>query len=303
MRDERTEPGVTDAALITATERLPLLPDVERIFDAFVSNANAVAGQARTTLGAIPEEDPFPSAKTALAELVPLEGEVKDHPAFEAQDDVEEELLAAAEEAVTTQGAVFAGMLERDAIPLSQKKLAPPRLPAEASMAVASAADSAADSAAATAKAGRSVRAPLPAGPHTQKNEAQRLVPDVASVRPSEPPARERSEDGQIPARELERMMGDMQVLLRYTHDEEVARRLQELRRRYPNDLLLLRRIAEFHLEAGSVDLAKEALFQLAAGLFRRKNVTGMRAALEQVLVLTPGDQRAIKLVELLDQR
>lgn len=283
MREDHTDPGMTDAALITATERLPLLPDVERIFDAFVSNANAVAGQARTTLGAIPEEDPFPSAKTALAELVPLDVLEKDHPAFEAQNVVEEAFLQT-EEAVTTQGALFDGVLERDAIPLSVKKIAPPpRLPSEV--------------------AERTVMAPAPAGPHTQKNEAQRLVPDVASVRPSEPPARERSEDGQIPPRELERMMGDMQVLLRYTHDEEVARRLQELRRRYPNDLLLLRRIAEFHLEAGSKDLAKEALFQLASGLFRRKNVTGMRAALEQVLVLSPGDPRATKLVQLLDQR
>ncbi|MFK7998918.1 MAG: hypothetical protein AB8H86_04950 [Polyangiales bacterium] len=284
MREDHTDPGMTDAGLITATERLPLLPDVERIFDAFVSNANAVAGQARTTLGAIPEEDPFPSAKTALAELVPLDVLEKDHPAFEARNDVEEAFLQTAEEAVTTQGALFDGALERDAIPLSVKKIAPPpRLPSEL--------------------AERTVLAPAPAGPHTQKNEAQRLVPDVASVRPSEPPTRERSEDGQIPPRELERMMGDMQVLLRYTHDEEVARRLQELRRRYPNDLLLLRRIAEFHLEAGSTDLAKEALFQLASGLFRRKNVTGMRAALEQVLVLSPGDPRATKLVQLLDQR
>lgn len=284
MREDHTDPGMTDAALITATERLPLLPDVERIFDAFVSNANAVAGQARTTLGAIPEEDPFPSAKTALAELVPLDVLEKDHPAFEARNVVEEAFLQTAEEAVTTQGALFDGTLERDAIPLSVKKIAPPpRLPSEVDE--------------------RTVLAPAPAGPHTQKNEAQRLVPDVASVRPSEPPTRERSEDGQIPPRELERMMGDMQVLLRYTHDEEVARRLQELRRRYPNDLLLLRRIAEFHLEAGSTDLAKEALFQLASGLFRRKNVTGMRAALEQVLVLSPGDPRATKLVQLLDQR
>ncbi|MFT5358468.1 MAG: hypothetical protein ACI9KE_005706, partial [Polyangiales bacterium] len=271
MRDEQTDPGVTDAALITATERLPLLPDVERIFNAFVNNANAVAGQARTTLGAFPEEDIFPSAKTALAELVPLDVLENDHPALEALDGVEEAFLETAEEAVTTQGALYDGVLERDAIPLSVKKLAPPpRLPGAA------------------AKDGRSVQAPAPAGPHTHKNEAQRLVPDVASVRPSEPPTRERSEDGQIPPRELERMMGDMQVLLRYTHDEEVARRLQELRRRYPNDLLLLRRIAEFHLEAGSRDLAKDALFQLASGLFRRKNVTGMRAALEQVLVLSP---------------
>ena len=281
MRDEHTDPGVTDAALITATERLPLLPDVERIFDAFVSNANAVAGQARTTLGAIPEEDLFPSAKTALAELVPLDGLENDHPAFHAHE-VEEAFLET-EEAVTTQGALF-DLLE-DAIPLSNKKLAPAPLPRE------------------MATPRRSVSAPKPDSSRTQKNEAQRLVPDVASVRPSEPPTRERSEDGQIPPRELERMMGDMQVLLRYTHDEEVARRLQELRRRYPNDLLLLRRIAEFHLEAGSRDLAKEALFQLASGLFRRKNVTGMRAALEQVLVLSPGDPRAIKLVQLLDQR
>lgn len=140
-------------------------------------------------------------------------------------------------------------------------------------------------------------------GSGTQRLEAIQLVPDVAAVRPPETPVRERSEDGQIPARELEGRLGDMAVLLRYGHRAEVAERLDELLAKYPQDLLLLRRIAEFHLEHGHLELARECLFKLASGLFERRNVVGMRAALEQVLVLEPGNARALKLLALLDKR
>lgn len=144
--------------------------------------------------------------------------------------------------------------------------------------------------------------APKP-GSTTQRLEAIQLVPDVAAVRPPETPVRERSEDGQIPARELEGRLGDMAVLLRYGHRAEVAERLDELLAKYPQDLLLLRRVAEFHLEHGHRELARECLFKLATGLFERRNVVGMRAALEQVLVLEPDNARALKLLGLLDKR
>lgn len=140
-------------------------------------------------------------------------------------------------------------------------------------------------------------------GSTTQRLEAIQLVPDVAAVRPPETPVRERSEDGQIPARELEGRLGDMAVLLRYGHRAEVAERLDELLAKYPQDLLLLRRVAEFHLEHGHRELARECLFKLATGLFERRNVLGMRAALEQVLVLEPDNARAHKLLALLDKR
>ncbi|MEM6959337.1 MAG: hypothetical protein AAF411_05225 [Myxococcota bacterium] len=273
---EPTQPGTPP---ITATESLPLLPDVDRIFAAFVENANAVAGQARTALGAAPDSrDDYPSQKTVLAELVPLGPSEVTDPSFKAPQGLEEELIAAAEQPITTQGAVFSSRdvpdLTRDSDEMATR-----------------------DVRSASSQSGEP-------GLHTQKNEAVRLVPDVASVRPPAPSsAKEASEDGQIPPRELERMMADMGVLLRYGHDEEVARRLVALRQSYPRDLLLLRRIAEFHLEMGSHDLARETLFQLASGLFQRKNIMGMRAALEQILVLTPNDARALKLVGLLDQR
>ena len=144
--------------------------------------------------------------------------------------------------------------------------------------------------------------APKP-GSTTQRLEAIQLVPDVAAVRPPETPVRERSEDGQIPARELEGRLGDMAVLLRYGHRAEVAERLDELLAKYPQDLLLLRRVAEFHLEHGHLELARECLFKLASGLFERRNVVGMRTALEQVLVLEPDNARAHKLLALLDKR
>lgn len=143
----------------------------------------------------------------------------------------------------------------------------------------------------------------LPPGSVTQRIEAAMLVPDVKTIRPPAPGPKEKAEDGQVPTRELERMMADMAVLLRYGHQASVVERLDELLRRYPEDLLLLRRVAEFHLETGNPEPAKETLFRLASGLFERRNVQGMHTALEQVLVLEPGNPRAHKLLSLLERR
>jgi hypothetical protein len=104
-------------------------------------------------------------------------------------------------------------------------------------------------------------------------------------------------------AGELDRMLADMQVLRRYGHDDEVRRRLDELFRRYPNDLLLVRRVVEFHLEADDKKGALEGLFVLASRLFARQSFAAMRDALEQILVLEPGNGRALKLLDLLVQR
>jgi len=139
--------------------------------------------------------------------------------------------------------------------------------------------------------------------PDTQRREAALVVPEVARVSPPPPPVREKSEDGQMPAGELDRILSDMQVLLRYGNLHQVSMRLDALCKDYPNDLLLLRRIAEFHLENGHREPAMEALFTLAARLFERRNVEGMRKALEQVLVLEPDNRRAFKLLGLLEQR
>jgi len=143
----------------------------------------------------------------------------------------------------------------------------------------------------------------LPPGDDTAQHEAVKVVPDVSSVRPPEPSPKEASEDGEIPPRELERLMDDMAVLLRYGHSDEVVGRFEQLQREYPSDLLLLRRIAEFYLEQGQEDPAVECLFRLARQLFERRNVVGMRAALEQIKVLRPDEPRAHKLLALLERR
>ncbi len=140
-------------------------------------------------------------------------------------------------------------------------------------------------------------------GDDTAKHEAVKVVPDVSSVRPPEPAPKEASEDGEIPPRELERLMDDMAVLIRYGHPNEVVGRFEQLQRQYPRDLLLLRRIAEFYLEQGQEEPAVECLFRLARQLFERRNVVGMRAALEQILVLRPDEPRAHKLLALLERR
>lgn len=144
-----------------------------------------------------------------------------------------------------------------------------------------------------------------PMGLHTQRIEAAKVVPDVekAAQRREAPEALEGIEDGQMPTRELDQILSDMSVLLRYGHDAQVRERLALLRRTYPEDLLLLRRIAEFFVEHELREAAMETLFALAGGLFERRNVEGMRQALEQVLVLEPGNERAYRLLGLLDKR
>lgn len=143
-----------------------------------------------------------------------------------------------------------------------------------------------------------------PRGQHTQKLEALRVVPDVGAVAQQESPhVAEGVEDGQMPTRELDQILSDMAVLLRYGHGAQVRERLEHLRRTYPEDLLLLRAIAEFHVAHGDTEAALETLFALAGGLFERRNVEGMRQALEQVLVLDPDNARAYRLLGLLEQR
>ena len=137
----------------------------------------------------------------------------------------------------------------------------------------------------------------------TQRREALKLVPDVASVPPPPIPPSEGSEDGLIPSGELDRKLNDMAVLLRYGHDAQVRGELEALRTAYPSDLLLLRRIAEFYVAYEQRVPALDALFTLASGLFERRNVEGMRQALEQVRVLDPQNGRALRLLLLLDQR
>jgi hypothetical protein len=143
-----------------------------------------------------------------------------------------------------------------------------------------------------------------PKGQNTQIAEAKRLVPDVnLGIKQATTYVNEGGEDGQMPTRELDRLLSDMAVLLRYGHAGQVREHLDELRKRFPEDLLLLRRLAEFYVEHEQKEPALEVLFALAGGLFERRNVEGMRQALEQVLVLEPGNQRAVKLLSLLGQR
>lgn len=280
--------------MATATERLMTLPDVEITFQAFVRNANALARQARTRRAdgvgdpsiepefapefegdLAPESTmpdavhdpshPLPAPSVVSLGSVPITGTPDASPKVFGVPEVGQEVQRELEEE-----------LEPEPLLLTRPTSRPPP------------------------------PAPLShggAGSDSQRLEAERLVPDVASVKPPAPPLPEASEDGEMPPRELERVMGEMTVLLRYGHKAEVAERLDQLIQAYPQDLLLLRRIAEFHLESGSTAAARDCLFRLASALFQRKNVVGMRAALEQVLVLEPGNPRATKLLLLLDRR
>lgn len=97
--------------------------------------------------------------------------------------------------------------------------------------------------------------------------------------------------------------MTEMKVLFDYGHHDQVRTEIAELCRRYPDDLLLLRRVAEFYLEQRDEAAAIETLFLLSGRLFERRNFEGMRRALEQVLVLDPTNKRAYRLLGLLDER
>lgn len=142
-----------------------------------------------------------------------------------------------------------------------------------------------------------------PPSQSTQRREAEKLVPDVDKVQKPEAPPHERSEDGLAPSGELDRILTDMAVLLRYGHEAQVRRCLEALRTKYPQDLILTRRFAEFYVANARPDLAMEQLFTLASGLFERRNVEGMRQALEQVLRIDATNERARRLVALLEQR
>jgi hypothetical protein len=146
----------------------------------------------------------------------------------------------------------------------------------------------------------RGARGPSPS---TQRLEAAKLVPRVDEVPRPEAPPHERSEDGLAPSGELDRILTDMAVLLRYGHEAQVRRCLDALRTKYPQDLILTRRFAEFYVANARPDLAVEQLFTLASALFERRNVEGMRQALEQVLRIDANNDRARRLMTLLEQR
>jgi hypothetical protein len=137
----------------------------------------------------------------------------------------------------------------------------------------------------------------------TLRIEAEQVVPDITHIAPPRAPLPEGSEDGQIPAGELDRVLSDMSVLVRYGHHSQVRQHLDELTRAYPEDVLLLRRIVEFHVENNDREGAIESLFLLAGRLFERRNTVGMQQALEQVLIIEPDNRRAYKLLGLLEKR
>ena len=140
-------------------------------------------------------------------------------------------------------------------------------------------------------------------GEATQMRQAEAVVPEVRRISAPPEPIPEGSIDGQVPAGELDRTLTDMAVLVRYGHHGEASAKLRALVERYPRDLLLVRRVAEFYVEHRRIAEAKESFFQLAAGLFQQGNQVGMRKALEQVLVLDPENERASRLLDLLDRR
>lgn len=296
---------MTVVEMTTATERLPLLPDVERIFAAFVRNANSVADHAKTVRGDEYRDRGMleSSSRKALAAILPIESSDEIPILLEAP---RLERPAIMEDAATVPRLREAPSTQDDASTTDdtatvEEESAAPDVPVRHNQTLQGVGIPKISS---EMRWEEFVAAALgeDATP-SQEREAEAVVPDVRSIAPPAPPVRERAEDGQIPARELERAMTDMAVLLRYGHDGEVGERLDDLYARYPQDLLLLRRIAEFHLETGSKDLAVECLFKLASALFERRNYTGMRASLEQVLVLRPADPRAVKLLDLLEHR
>ncbi len=270
------------------SERFGARPDAEAIFDLFVRNANLEGEQARTRRAPAPPMGP----------------------SIEATGEAD---------AMTHQSVVFDSNLSGGGGPvpsghvvlLTRRKKVAVDLDADDTQETPALTEEAARQVVETFESGRSVSVgrvvkmaePAPVNTQSEEAEAAQVVPDVAKVTPPPPPVPERSEDGQMPAGALDRILTDMTTLLRYGHRPQVRLGLEELVRRYPEDLLLLRRIAEFHLQNDEREGAIEMLFLLAARLFERRNVTGMRQALEQVLVLDPKHRRAYKLLGLLEVR
>lgn len=264
-------------------------PDPEAIFDLFVRNANAEGAGVRTIRAAAPRRG-SPIEATA------------DHPPTPHRSVVFDSHLR------RENGPVPSGHV----VLLTQRKKVAVGLDAEDTQEMPALTEEAARQVVETFEGGSvsvgrvgqiANHTPPPVNTQTDEVEAAQVVPDVARVAPPPPPVSEKSEDGHMPAGELDRILTEMTVLLRYGHRAQVRQGLDELVARFPEDLLLLRRIAEFHLENGDREGAIEMLFLLASRLFERRNVTGMRQALEQVLVLDPKHRRAYKLLGLLEAR
>ncbi len=260
--------------MTTQTERRAPYLDAEAVFRAFVQNANLLVGQRRTALAAPKEASAIEASVTAPISLASVSLEDRRGTAVGPPPPGLAHAMAS-----LSEGGVDA--------PLAA---APPghEVPGDEAEPI---------------ELVRRTDRPPPAGPEGAPEHAGRWVPDVRSVAPPPQPVPERSESGEVPPRQLERLLSDMGVLLRYGHAGEVERRLRQLLAEYPRDLLLLRRVAEFHLQVGNEEAAKACLFRLAKALFGRRNVPGMRAALEQVLVLDPHDERAQRLLALLERR
>ena len=113
----------------------------------------------------------------------------------------------------------------------------------------------------------------------------------------------EGSEDGMVPPRLLERVLGDLDVALRFGHRTEVQPLLEALLQRYPRDLLLLRRVAELHLGHGDLEEGKQCLARLAGALFERGQHGAAEETVAQIRALDPTDQRLARLEALLRER
>jgi len=250
--------------------------DVERVFREFVRNANQVGKMARTV-----RADPlFADPLSADPRSTDADATARHRPVvFEPESDASSPILLTLKKIPKP----VAGDVPAVRKPSPQTQASSRSTPTPSHV---------------QSDASRTTR-----GDRTQRVEAALVVPDVNSIRPPAPPVPERAEDGQMPAGELDRQLTDMAVLLRYGHHDEVGQRLDDLLREYPEDLLLLKRVAQFHLETENPHLARECLFQLASMLFERRNLHGMRQALEQVLVIDPKSQRANKLLGLLEAR
>ncbi len=113
----------------------------------------------------------------------------------------------------------------------------------------------------------------------------------------------EGTEDGMAPPRLLERVLENVEVALRFGHRSDVYVLLGALQERYPNDLLLLRRIAETYAEQGDVQEATQVLVRLASALLERNQVEAAREVVERARRLGPHDRRLARLESLLAEK
>jgi len=107
----------------------------------------------------------------------------------------------------------------------------------------------------------------------------------------------------QITARDLDEAVRDLSTRVNQGELEGVHDRITELRKLYPRDLLLLRRISEIYADLGDQNAAMECLFRIVALLFERREFGPMREVLEQILVMKPEHPQALKLQSLVEAR